>query len=93
MGIEASAWIMLVVYFVMCVLSYLQGQKHYPIPYDLGTMVLVLIASVLISGLTRFLLPEDALIRFLISNLVLGISLLGLYKLILKAVRSEKETG
>lgn len=93
MGIEASAWIMLIVYFVMCVLSYLQGQKHYPIPYDLGTMVLVLIVSVLISGLTRFLLPEDALIRFLISNLVLGISLLGLYKLILKAVRSEKETG
>lgn len=90
MGVEASAWIMLIVYFLMCVLSYFQGQKHYPIPYDLGTMVLVLIGSVLISALTRSLLPEGLVLRFLISNFVLLISLFGLFKLILKAVRSEQ---
>jgi O-antigen/teichoic acid export membrane protein len=32
----ASAWISLTVYTVMAVLSYIWGQKNYPIPYNLG---------------------------------------------------------
>lgn len=44
----ASAWVSLIAYFTMMVLSYMLGQKHYPIPYDLKKASLYLILAVLI---------------------------------------------
>jgi len=44
----ASAWISLIAYATMMVLSYILGQKNYPIPYHLKKNVAYLIASVLI---------------------------------------------
>ena len=35
MGYMGAAWATLACYFLMMVLSYLTGQKHYPIPYNL----------------------------------------------------------
>lgn len=35
-GMYASAWATFFCYFVMVVLAYLLGQKHYPIPYQVG---------------------------------------------------------
>lgn len=35
MGYLGAAWTTLACYFIMMCLSYLTGQKHYPIPYDL----------------------------------------------------------
>ena len=34
-----SAWAALVCYFLMCVASYVQGQKYFPIPYKVGRMI------------------------------------------------------
>ncbi len=55
MGYMGAAWATLVCYFLMMVLSYLTGQKHYPIPYDLrrigfyiGFALLLYFASVLV---------------------------------------------
>tara|TARA_B110000459_G_scaffold115856_1_gene128103 strand:- start:2527 stop:3969 length:1443 start_codon:yes stop_codon:yes gene_type:complete len=39
-GYMACAWATLIVYFFQMVLSYLLGQKHYPIPYNLKKFVL-----------------------------------------------------
>ena len=35
MGYMGAAWATLICYFLMMVLSYITGQKNYPIPYDL----------------------------------------------------------
>ena len=34
-GYMASAWATLIVYFLQMVFSYLLGQRHFPIPYNL----------------------------------------------------------
>lgn len=47
-GYIASAWISLTAYTSMMVLSYLWGQKHYPIPYNLKKNLSYMIASVCI---------------------------------------------
>lgn len=40
-----SAWVSMVAYFVMMVLSYLLGQKYYPIPYNLKRIISYLLVS------------------------------------------------
>ncbi len=44
----ASAWISLTAYSTMMALSYLMGQKNYPIPYNLKKNMAYLLASVLV---------------------------------------------
>jgi O-antigen/teichoic acid export membrane protein len=43
-----SAWVSLLAYFVMMVISYVLGQRNYPIPYDLKRILLYLIVSVVL---------------------------------------------
>jgi O-antigen/teichoic acid export membrane protein len=43
-----SAWVSMLAYFVMMVISYLLGQKYYPIPYKLNRILLYLFSAVLI---------------------------------------------
>ena len=40
-----SAWVSMLAYFVMMVLSYVLGQKYYPIPYNLKRILTYLIVS------------------------------------------------
>ena len=51
-GFMASAWITLIVYFAMMVISYILGQKFYPIPYKtkkiVGFLFLLSVFSLLI---------------------------------------------
>lgn len=35
-GFMVSAWVTFIAYFIMMILSYFLGQKHYPIPYRIG---------------------------------------------------------
>ncbi len=44
----ASAWISLTVYTTMAALSYVWGQKNYPIPYELWRNIAYILASVII---------------------------------------------
>jgi O-antigen/teichoic acid export membrane protein len=44
----ASAWISLLAYAVMMILSYLWGQKNYPIPYNIKKNLAYIIASIVI---------------------------------------------
>jgi len=66
-GYMASAWISLIAYAGMMVLSYLWGQKNYPIPYHVKKNLLYLISSVVIvylsfSVFNRNLLMGNALL-------------------------------
>lgn len=44
----ASAWISLLAYATMMVLSYIWGQKNYPIPYDLKKNLIYIVSSLVI---------------------------------------------
>jgi O-antigen/teichoic acid export membrane protein len=47
-GYLASAWISLTAYTVMMVLSYIWGQRNYPIPYNLKRNLVYLLSSICI---------------------------------------------
>jgi O-antigen/teichoic acid export membrane protein len=47
-GYMASAWISLTAYTLMMILSYLWGQRNYPIPYKLKKNILYLVSSICI---------------------------------------------
>ena len=50
-----SAWASLVCYFLMCVASYVQGQKYFRIPYKVGRMFGWIIAALLFYFLMEWL--------------------------------------
>lgn len=47
-----SAWVSMLAYFVMMVISYVLGQRHYPIPYELKRISAYLFVSVVLVGLS-----------------------------------------
>lgn len=58
----ASAWITLLAYFVMMVLSYLLGQKNYPIPYHIKKNICYIGAAALLSYFCFYVLNRDLII-------------------------------
>jgi O-antigen/teichoic acid export membrane protein len=51
-GFIASAWITLVAYSMMSLMSYFYGKKYYKIPYDIGKINLYLLSSILLSSIS-----------------------------------------
>ena len=73
-GYMGSAITTLVVYFSMMVGSYIMGQKHYPIHYNLRKVGLYLFSAIGLFGLSRLLLDnklEFNWSNFLINGLIL----------------------
>lgn len=50
-GFMGAAWATLASYSLMALLCYLSGRKYFPVPYDLGRMVIYLVLSVVVYGL------------------------------------------
>ena len=48
-GFMASAWATLITYVVMMLVSYLLGQKYYPVPYNIKRILFYLVISVALS--------------------------------------------
>ncbi|HEY4326333.1 MAG TPA: oligosaccharide flippase family protein [Mucilaginibacter sp.] len=55
----ASAWISLIAYATMMVLSYIWGQRNYPIPYDLKKNLAYIISSVIIVYLSFYIFNRN----------------------------------
>lgn len=68
----ASAWTSLIAYTVMMILSYIWGQKNYPIPYNLKKNLAYIISSILIVFLSFYIFKR---------NIFVGDALLILYAL------------
>jgi O-antigen/teichoic acid export membrane protein len=68
----ASAWVSLIAYTVMMILSYLWGQKNYPIPYNIKKNLAYIISSILIVFLSFYIFKR---------NIFAGDALLLLYAL------------
>ncbi|MFD2583084.1 lipopolysaccharide biosynthesis protein [Pedobacter vanadiisoli] len=54
-----SAWVSMLAYFVMMVLSYVLGQKYYPIPYNLKKILSYLIISTIIVFFSFFVFNKN----------------------------------
>lgn len=54
-----SAWVSMAAYFVMMVLSYVLGQKYYPIPYNLKRIFAYLVVSTVIVFSSFFLFDRN----------------------------------
>lgn len=74
-GYMGSAWATLLCYASMVVISYVQGRRHYPVPYDVGKIMLLLGSVLLVYFITLYTTEK-------IDNLALK---LGLNTLILVA--------
>ena len=55
----ASAWISLIAYTVMMILSYIWGQKNYPIPYNLKKNGAYIISSIIIVYLSFYVFNRN----------------------------------
>ncbi len=55
----ASAWVSLIAYATMMVLSYIWGQKNYPIPYELKKNLAYIISSIIIVYLSFYLFKRN----------------------------------
>jgi len=55
----ASAWVSLIAYACMMVMSYIWGQQNYPIPYNLKKNVAYIISSILIVYLSFYVFNRN----------------------------------
>ena len=80
-GYMASAWATLIVYAFQMIASYLLGQKHYPIAYNLRKFALYLVGALLVYFIASFELFSAGIMKTIFNNtLILGY-LLMVYKL------------
>jgi O-antigen/teichoic acid export membrane protein len=73
-GYTGSAWATLLCYAAMMLLSYLMGQRHYPVPYKVGRMLSYIAFSVLLWQITVFvkpLIPQSSICFFMLNSLSL----------------------
>lgn len=59
-GYVAAAWVTLLCYAVMAVISYLWGRSVYPVPYPMLRMSGYVVSALLFAGLTRLIPNSDA---------------------------------
>ncbi len=80
-GFVGSAWATLICYFSMVVISYILGQKHYPINYPLKSVFGYLIFAFLCYLSLDYLAINDALLKYAIHTTVLLLFILVIYAL------------
>lgn len=72
-GYVASAWATMIVYAFQMVVSYLWGQKHFPIKYNLRKFFLYLGLSILIYFVAgKIPYGDHAVIQFVVNNLLIA---------------------
>lgn len=70
-----SAWVSMFAYFIIMVISYLLGQKHYPIPYKLKAMSIYIMVSLVMVYLSFWVFKRN----IYIGNGILVLFLLGIF--------------
>lgn len=78
-GYIACAWATLIVYFIQMVLSYILGQRHYPIPYNLKKFFLYLGITLGIYFFAREFQFEEQVINLVYRNSLLLMLILFLF--------------
>lgn len=70
-----SAWATFICYLFMMIVSYLLGQRHYPIPYPIKRIVTYLLSIILLSIASKYFntLVDSMLLKLTFSTLLLSI--------------------
>ena len=79
-GYKGSAFAVLICFFLMMLVSYFLGQKHYPIPYDLkriGSYFLVAVSLFMVSLITNEYSP---LLKYFLHTTFIALFLLTVFK-------------
>ncbi len=58
-GFMGSAWVSLLAYFIMMVISYVLGQRNYPIPYNLKRILAYMLVSIVLVVLSFWVFKRD----------------------------------
>lgn len=85
-GYMGSAWATLASYSLMMVISYFLGKKYYPIPYELGRIIMYLGLSLALFGISIYLQPSDGIVRY-----IMAIGLLAVFVAIVWFSESRKK--
>jgi O-antigen/teichoic acid export membrane protein len=67
-GYMASAYATLIVYFIQMLISYILGQKHYPIPYSLRKFFLYLGLALFLYAISPYLKVNNFALNLCIQN-------------------------
>jgi O-antigen/teichoic acid export membrane protein len=70
-GYYGSAWATFICYGAMMILSYLIGQKYFPVKYNLGKFACYLGLSVVLYGISVIVKPEILVLRICFHTLLL----------------------
>ena len=74
-GYLACAWTTFLVYAGQMVASYLLGQKHYPIPYNLRKFFLYVLSAVVFYAICELLNMDAGVAKFIIYNSFIAVFL------------------
>ena len=75
-GYMASAWATMIVYALQMILSYVLGQKYYPIPYNIKKFFLYLGVAIGLYFMTVFMnLEESSVLQFVVHNAIVVVYL------------------
>ncbi len=78
-GYMASAWTTLACYAAMMVASYLIGNKHYPVNYDLKRFFGYVTLSLILYTLSRYISAETVALELVLKNILVGVFVLAVY--------------
>lgn len=71
LGYLGAAYTTLVCYAAMMVVSYLWGQKHFPIEYDLGKFFFMVAFALVLYGISLRFTPDDLLLKLSLNSLLI----------------------
>ena len=75
-GYMACAWATLIVYFTQMVISYILGQRHYPIPYNLKKFIFYISLALALFFLSPYIKVDNFTVNLFIQNSLLLIFVL-----------------
>ena len=70
-GYMACAWATLIVYFTQMVISYILGQRHYPIPYNLKKFIFYISLALALFFLSPYIKVDNFTLNLFIQNSLL----------------------
>ena len=78
MGYYGAAWATLFCYLSMVIVSYIAGQKHYPIPYNLKRILIYSLSAIILFITSDFLISEISVPIKLMLNTVILLAYVGI---------------
>ena len=80
MGYMGSALAVFVCFLIMMVISYIFGQKFYPVPYDLKRIAIYFLIAATIYAASNFTGDLNAIVKYALNTILLGIFVLSVFR-------------